>query len=287
MFQDYLFPETTEDAIALLTRLEGKARIIAGGTDLVINVREMEDPPEYYVDLHRIETLNGIHEEDGYIYVGANTTHSQCLANPLIRRHAPVLASACSRVGSTQIRNMGTLAGNIVSANPAADSAVALTALEAVCIVEGASGQREIPLNKMYYGVFRSAVDSSREIITSIKFRIRDKNESSAYECMSRRKALSLPMLCTAVKLRIENNIVNNAVIVAAPLAPGPFRVPEAEEFLEGRPATEEQFTLAGRVASEHVTFRSSPTRGSSTYRHEVLPILIRRALMSAAASVA
>ena len=286
MFQDYLFPETTDAAVSMLRQYGGRARILSGGTDLILDAKKLEPRPEYYVDPLRIEALNGVREEDGYVIIGANTTHSQCWANPIIQRHAPALAAASSRVGSTQIRNLGTVAGNVASANPAADAAVALTALEAVCVIRGPEGWREVPMTGMYRGVGKSAVDSSRELIVSIKFPACAANEANAYESMERRKALSLPMLCTAVKLRVEGGVVTHAVIVAAPLAPGPFRVREAEEYLVGRPAKDEHFIQAGLVASEHVNFRSSPTRGSAAYRHEVLPVLIRRALLTAAASL-
>lgn len=286
MFQDYLFPETIDAAVSMLRQYAGRARVISGGTDLILDAKKIQPKPEYYVDPLRIDALNGVYESDGFLVIGANTTHSQCACNKTIARHGMALVTASSRVGSTQIRNMGTLAGNVASANPAADAAVALTALEAVCVVCGPDGQREIPMTEMYRGVGRSAVDSSKELITQIKFPLRTDGTASAYESMELRKSLSLPMVCTAVKLQMDGDVIGRAVIVAAPLSPGPFRVRDAEEYLIGKSPVEAHFTQAGKIATECVDFRSSPTRGSSAYRHEVLPILIRRALLTAAASL-
>ncbi len=281
MIQDYLFPATVDEAVALLNGHGGRARIFAGGTDILL--AEDQSETDYYLDLGRIDDLHGIVERDGWIVIGANTTHSRCAAHPLIRQQAPVLAEACGKVGSTQIRNVGTLAGNIVSANPAADSAVALTALEAVVTIAGPAGLRETPIGELYAGVGRSALDSRREVITAIKFPARRAGEGSAYQRLEQRQGLSLPMLCAAVKVCLAAGKVERAVVVAAPLSPGPKRLTAAEEYLVGKQATEEHFAEAGCLAAQAVKFRDSAVRCGGDYRQRVLPVLIRRALTSAA----
>lgn len=280
MILDYLLPATVDEAVALLNGHGGRARIFAGGTDILL--AEDQNETDYYLDLGRIDGLHGIVERDGWIIIGANTTHSRCSAHPLIREQAPVLAEACGKVGSTQIRNVGTLAGNIVSANPAADSAVALTALEAVIAIAGPDGRRETPLGELYAGVGRSNLDSRREVITAIKFPARRAGEGSAYQRLELRQGLSLPMLCAAAKIGLASGKVERAVLVAAPLSPGPKRLTAAEEYLVGREATEDHFAEAGRIAAQTVKFRDSAIRCGGDYRQQVLPVLIRRALTSA-----
>jgi len=278
MIQDFLFPYSVNEAAALLAKYHGEAQIYAGGTDLILQ----EDKPKYAVDLSRIKDLDGIYQQDGFIIIGANTTHTQCAVNPLIKEQAPALAAACDFVGSTQIRNMGTLVGNVVSAAPAADSAIALAALGAVFVVQSADNRREVAIKDMYQGIGRSAIDSRSELVTQIKFPARAAAEGNAYERMQQRKGLSLPMLNAAVKIALNGNVISQAVIVAGPLAPGPSRIEAAEEFLIGKAPTEENFAKAGQLASQKVSFRSSAIRCSAEYRHEVLPVMIRQALSAA-----
>lgn len=283
MIREYVFPATVEAVISLLDEQEGRARIFAGGTDLVLDSAKLPISPECFVDLRDIHELDGIYEKDDCVVIGAKTTHTECASHPLIRTHVPALAQASGTVGSTQIRNVGTLAGNIVSANPAADSAVVLTALEVICTVRSKEGSREIPMTHMYEGVGRSVIDSSRELLTYIRIPIREHGNGCAYERMEQRKGLSLPMVCTAVTLEIRDGIIVKSTVVAAPLAPGPTRLADVEEYLTGREPTEEVLTEAGRLAAECVRFRSSPVRGSAEYRRQVLPVLVRRALTTAA----
>jgi len=279
MIQDYLCPASVQEALDLLALYAGRARIIGGGTDLLLE----KEAPDYYVDLGRISELDGIVEKDGHIVIGANVTHAQCVAHPLILKNAPLLAQASGTVGSTQIRNVATLAGNIVSANPAADAAVALTALQAVVTVTSQCGTADRPITGLYAGVGRSTVDCGAEIIVNIKFPVRQPGEGGAYERLQQRQGLSLPMASAAVSLGLSQGLISQAVIVAAPLAPGPTRVAQAEKILLGQKPTEEMFRRAGELAGDSVTFRSSPTRGGAEYRHRVLPVLVRRALRTAA----
>lgn len=283
MVQDYVFPRTVEDAVALLAEGEGKARILAGGTDLVLDAERLPIPPTCFVDLRDVPGLDGIDASGGRIMIGAKTTHAVCSAHPLIQQHAPALAQACATVGSTQIRNIATLAGNVVSANPAADAAVVLTALQAVCTVRTPAGTRQVPLQEAYQGVGRSAMDSSRELVTHLHFPAASPGFGSAYQRISQRKGLSLPMVCAAVTLQIDGKVIADATIVAAPLAPGPTRITQAEAFLIGRVSTEDVFAQAAQLAASCVQFRSSAVRGSAAYRGRVLPVLIRRALLTAA----
>ena len=286
MLKDYLFPTTAQEAVDMLVKYDGAARIIAGGTDLSIDMRRMDPKPDYLVDLRDIEELKAIVEDGDYIRIGANAIYSDIMVNDLVSQHASALAEAAANVGAVQVRNLGTLGGNIVSAQPAADAAVALTALDAVLVIRDANGEREVPITDVYAGPGRSKIDPARELIVAVKVPKKRAGEESAYVVMDQRKALALPMVCTAVKMRIEDGQVAEVNIVAAPLAPGPTRVTAAEEFLAGKPATLENFEEAGKIATDSVSFRSSYVRGSAEYRHEVLPVLIRRALITVQAAI-
>lgn len=305
MIQDYLFPNTVDDAVTILSHNSGRAKIFAGGTSILLDGREIAGKPEYYVDLRKINELNGISEKDGFVVMGANITLAQCAVHPLVLENAPALALASGNLGSVQVRNVATVVGNVVGAKPFADMAVILTALEAICVVRSKEGIREVPMGEMYAGLGTSAVDSMSEIITHIKFPTRLLGEGSAYERMELRSGLSFPLLNVAVKISLSQGAISRVSIAAGPLSPGPTRISAAEELLIGLTPTEESFTKAGQLASQNVQFRSSPQRcgakhgdtcsykicryclnpvqSSGEYRHHVLPILVRRALNAAA----
>ncbi len=285
MSQEYIFATTVESALALLKEHKGKARIIAGGTDLILQESRRKEKSTVLVDLSHIPELHGICECNGDIVIGACVTHAEASFSPLLKAKAEALATACGKVGGRQIRNMGTLVGNIVSGQPAGDAAVALTALDAMCTVHTCDGAvREVPMAQMYTGVCESSVDCCAEIVAGIRIPADKSGEASSYQRMEQRKALSLPMLCVAAKLGLKGGVITSAAIAMAPVGPGPQRAVEAEAFLIGQEAGQTAFAKAAALADKNATFRSSSVRGSKEFRHAVLPVFIVRALEEAAA---
>lgn len=284
VLQDYIFATSIESALAILKDNEGKAKIMAGGTDLVLREQRVKDKSKFFVDLSRIPSLHGITEKDGWIEMGANVTHSQAAFSPLIKEKAQVLACACSKVGGRPIRNVGTLAGNIISAQPAGDAAVALCALDARCTLHSCNGRSwEASMEEMYAGVGKSSVDCGAEILSKIRFRACGPNCGTSYMRMEQRKALSLPMLCVATYVELEGGLIKEARIVMAPVGPGPQRAKEAEAFLKGKAPSKAIFQEAATLADKNANFRSSSVRGSKEFRHAVLPVFIVRGLEEAA----
>jgi len=171
MWDEYLFPASVEEALEMLEAYGGEARVIAGGTDLVLQSQRGQCPAKAMVDITRIPGLDHIEEQDGLIYIGAQVTHAQVAASPLIRSRAGVLAEACGSVGGPQIRNVGTLVGNVVNALPAADGAIALFALDAEAEVAEQAGRRWTPIAALYAGVGLCTVDPCTALITQLRFR--------------------------------------------------------------------------------------------------------------------
>jgi carbon-monoxide dehydrogenase medium subunit len=306
MTRDYRSPESVEEAISLLHDNAKTARVIAGGTALLLDGTNMTEGLDCYVSLARITELDGIADVDGHVVIGANATLAECAQDDLILKNAPSLAQAASAIASTQVRNMATVLGNVCAARPFGDAAVALASLDAVCVVRSAEGTREVPITDMYAKIGESAVDSREEVVTHIKFRTRSDGEGVAFERLDLRSGLSFPVVNVGVKVRLDDGVIVDSAVVAAPLSPGPSRVPAAEAFLAGKAPTEELLRQAGDLASESVRFHKSPERCRSTktnaecsydacrfcanpvhssaqYRHEVLPVLVRRALLRAA----
>ena len=250
MTQEYFRPRTVQEALSLLQEKPGQGRVIAGGTDLLVEQAKPSRKSPRLVDLGWIPGMKDIREEGGFLVFGACVTHSQAEQSPLVRRHARALAEGCGKVGSRQIRNMGTLAGNIVSALPAADAGVTLTALGAVCVVASPDGVRELPMTAMYHGVGKSAVNACAECITQIKVPLAGAGTGSAYARMEQRKALSLPMLCVAARVTLENGLMRGVSIVMAPAGPAPRHAAKAERLLEGQAPDAGLFARAGAARS-------------------------------------
>lgn len=282
MWDEYLFPASVEEALEMLEASGGEARIIAGGTDLVLQSQRGQCPAKVMVDITRIPGLDHIEERDGLIYIGAQATHGQVAASPLIRFRAGVLAEACGSVGGPQIRNVGTLVGNVVNALPAADGAIALFALDAEVEVVERRGCRWTPIASLYAGVGLCTVDPCAAMITQLRFPALGKGEAGAFERLAKRRALVLPILNTAAIVGLRRNKVQKARIAIGPVAPTPFVAAEAAESLVGQPPDEGRITWAAKLAAQTAQPRDSLLRGSAEYRKAMVEVLVRRALWRA-----
>jgi carbon-monoxide dehydrogenase medium subunit len=285
MWQAYEMPESIEEALEILAHYEGQARIIAGGTDLIIELEEGKRTAECLVDVTRIPGLEAIECLDNHIVLGANVTFRQVKESALVRQHARVLAEAAGTVGALQIQTVATLAGNIVSALPAADGSVALSALDAEAEVASTEGRQWQPLGELFLGPGRSAVDPTRQMVTAVRFPIPQGRHGSAWERIGRRRALVLPILNCGVSLALEGDDgqIGWARVSLGPVAPVPFRARQTEAFLGHKPASVETFVQAGEIAASEAKPRSSLLRASREYRVEVLKVLVRDGLARAA----
>jgi len=283
VWQEYLFPGSAEEALQMLAERRGRARIIAGGTDLVLQSQQGKIQATTLVDITRIPGLDFIEEREGYIYLGAQVTHAQIAASPLIRAKGDVLAMACGSVGGPQIRNMGTLVGNVVNALPAADGAVALFALDAETEVASLSARRWLPIAEVYQNVGVCVVDPSAEMITALRFPALQPRHKGAFQRLAPRRSLALPILNTAVVVGVQEGRFTEARIAIGPVAPTPFRAKEAEDVLIGQCVGGAVIKRAAELAAAAAQPRDSVLRGSKEYRKALVEVLVRRALAEAA----
>jgi carbon-monoxide dehydrogenase medium subunit len=281
MWQTYETPTSVEETVEILAQYGGQARIIAGGTDLMIELQEGRHSVECLVDVTRIPELDRIEQDGDRIVLGPNVSFRQIQESPLLQEQARVLAEAAASVGALQIQTMATLAGNVVSALPAADGCVALLALDAEVEIADSAGRTWQPVGELFLGPGQSAVDPRRQMLTAIRFPAAGMRQGSAWERIGRRRALVLPILNCAVSLAltIDGSQIQWARIGLGPVAPVPFRARETEAFLAGRPVVEETFVQAGEIAASEANPRSNPLRASREYRTEVLKILVRQGL--------
>jgi CO/xanthine dehydrogenase FAD-binding subunit len=284
MWQSYEMPASVEEVLEALARFDGRAQIIAGGTDLIIELQEGKHTVECLVDVTGIPGLDRIEQLGDWIVIGPNVTFRQIKDSPLLQRQARVLAEAAATVGALQIQTVATLAGNVASALPAADGCVALLALDAEIQVTDASEQSWHPVGELFLGPGKSAVDPTRQMITSIRLPSPQGRHGSAWERIGRRRALVLPILNCAVSvvLDIDHGSLDAARIGLGPVAPVPFRARETEAFLAGKPATEATFVQAAQIAAAEAKPRTSLLRASKEYRTRVLQVLVRQGLARA-----
>lgn len=284
MWQKYLFPATVQEALEMLTAHPGESQIIAGGTDLVLRSQRGQCPATVIVDVTRIPGLDFIVERDGFIVIGCQATHAQIAASPLVHKKAEVLALACGSVGGPATRNVGTLAGNVVNALPAADGAVALFALDAEVEVADVNSRRWMPIAELYAGVGECVLDPCAQMVTAIRFPPLEPGQASAYQRLANRKALALPTLAVGTVVGVKDGVCNPARISVGPVAPTPFRAREAEAALMGQPPTTEAITHAAELAEQAAQPRDSLLRGSRDYRQAMVGVLVRRAVTEAVA---
>jgi carbon-monoxide dehydrogenase medium subunit len=283
-WERYLMPQTLGEALTLLGEFKGEARVIAGGTDLVVQGRGGIVKARVLVDITRIPGLDHLIQDNETIRLGCLVTHTRIAESPLIREKAAALSEGASTLGSPQIRNVGTVAGNIVNAQPGADTTIPLLALGASVKVVNKEGQRVIPLTELFTGVGSTAIDSTREIVTEITFAAPGDNEASAALRLAKRKALVLPILtvAVAVKADLRKGVFIGARVAVGPVAVTPLRCSAAEGVLSGSPINDEVIKRAAAEAAGASNPRTSLIRGSREYRQAMVAVLVERAVRSA-----
>jgi CO/xanthine dehydrogenase FAD-binding subunit len=286
MWQSYEIPASVEEALDTLARYKGQAHIISGGTDLIIEIQEGRRNVECLVDVTRIPGQDRIERQSQWIVLGSGVTFRQIKESPLVREHARVLCEAAASVGALQIQTVATLAGNIVSALPAADGSVALVALEAEVEVADEKGRRWQPIAEMFLGPGQSAINPTQQMITAIRFPASGPRQGSAWERIGRRRALVLPILNCAISVALDasGQRFEWARIGLGPVAPVPFRARQTEAFLAGRPTDADTLEQAAQVAVGESHPRTSLLRASKEYRIKVLDVLVAQGLARAVA---
>ncbi|MBW6463643.1 MAG: FAD binding domain-containing protein [Firmicutes bacterium] len=275
----YLRAESIEHALTLLKESASGAKIIAGGTDLFL-----QELPGHLIDIGFIGELKEIKEEKGQLHIGAALTHTLAANSKLIKDKATALAEASSLVGSPQIRNIGTLGGNVINAAPAADAAVALVALGAQAVlIDLEENIRCIPVDQLYSGFNCTSVDCSSEMLLKFIINTCEPGEGTAFVRFAARRALALPMANAAARIKITDGVISEAYLVAAPVKPAPTRLTETETLLHGEPAEESTWLKAELSAAGEVAVRGSLLRCSADYRKHLVGLMAGRALRTAA----
>jgi CO/xanthine dehydrogenase FAD-binding subunit len=277
---DYKSPDTIEEVIELLWKAEGKAKIIAGGTDLVIGLRNRDHTPQFIIDITRVEALRMIGEKNGTISIGAAVTHSEIASSSLLKKYGKVLSDAASEIGSPQIRNIGTIGGNIVNASPAADTIPPLMVLNATGRVVSREGEKEVPLSQLFKGPYETNL-KPHELLAHITFQKLPADVRSSFIRLARRNAMAIARMSVAILLQTKKDRIEDIRISVGSVTPIPQRMSEAEVFLRGKSPDEEALKRASFKVSETMIHRSG-VRPSTSYKRPVVEALFIRAMRKA-----
>jgi CO/xanthine dehydrogenase FAD-binding subunit len=232
----YFAPYNITEALKILDSAVGQKKLLGGGTDLIIALKNKQVRPNAVIDLKNIEELNYIKSDNGYIRIGSMTTFTDIVESELIKSQARVLQESCEVMGSPQIRNMATIGGNIVNASPAADSVPALIALDAEVKLESVSGVRVLKVQDILQGINKTNLKEN-EVLTEISFKVPSENAVTGFRKLGRRAALSIARLSVACVFEAEDNTTRcgDIRIALGAVAKNPFRATGAEEVLKGK----------------------------------------------------
>ncbi|MFZ5649236.1 MAG: FAD binding domain-containing protein [Bacillota bacterium] len=277
---DYHAPESLDEACRLLARLGSRAKVFAGGTDVLVKMKHDLLSPEVLVSLKNISELRGINYVQGRgVVIGAGTTHNELANSPLLQEKYLSVCEAAHHMANNQVRNVGTIGGNIVNAVPSADLPPILIALSAGVKLVGTSGEREVPLKNFFTGPGQSIIKSD-EILTEIV--IPDQpTTGSTYIKFGLRRSGALAVVGVAVAITVDGSIIREARIAMGAVAPTPMRAVMAEQLLKGREISDELLEEAGVCASGECK-PISDIRGSEEYRRDMVRVFTRRALQKA-----
>jgi CO/xanthine dehydrogenase FAD-binding subunit len=276
---DYIAPTTLAGALEALSEFKTQATVLAGGTDLLLEMRRTSTAiPTMVVDICRISELKRVTEHHGAIDMGPLMTHTEIASSELLRGRAALLCSASSTVGSPQIRNQGTVGGNIMNGAPCADTVPPLIALGARVTLSSAGGDRELDLSDFYLQPYVT-VARPEEVLTKIRFAPLPTGASGCFLKLGRRNAVAIARLSVAaVVVRDGDGAITDARIVPGSAFPTWQRATEAEKMMLGERPSTKLFAAAGRAASEAMTVATG-RRWSTEYKEPVLAVLVRRAL--------
>lgn len=272
-------PASVPEALRLRAELGPGGRALAGGTDVLIELRRRPAPGLTLVDLSRLDDLRGVREADGTLWIGALTPHEDLARSPLVRERATALAEACAEVGSVQIRNRGTIGGNVANASPCADGLTALVALGAEVEVASVRGTRRLAVEDLVERPYGIGLAPDELILA---FRVPDPGSGrSAFVKLGRRDALAIARINAGCVVEVAGERVVRCLLAVGSVMPRTQRVREAEETVVGAPASEETAAMAGEVVARRMV-EVSGVRWSTPYKEPAVRAVVARVLMRA-----
>ncbi len=282
MWENYYSVATVSEALELLAEHGESARIVAGGTDILIELdRGQRQGITALIDISRVPGLNTINMADEVIHLGPLVTHNHIVADARMTQYALPLAQACWEVGAPQIRNRATIAGNLITASPANDTITPLVAMHATITLRSVRGEREIPISEFYTGLRRTVMQPD-EMLTRISFPALTGETRAMFYKLGLRRAQAISVVNAATVLHMDGDTIVDAAITLGSVAPTIIRVPDAESALRGRTLTPNTIQAAAQRAAATPT-PIDDVRGTAEYRTEMVRVLVARVLRTLA----
>jgi len=281
----YFQPSSLTELLDLLDRFGDGGKIMAGGTDLVPQLKAREiSTPRYIFDIGNLDDLDYIRDEQEVIKIGSTVKHRTLQASPVVKKKTFILSEAINNLATPQIRNMGTIGGNLCNASPAADTAPPLIVLGAKLKILSAKGERIVPVEDFFKSVKRTALEGN-ELLAEIIVSRQPKGYGGVFIKIGRRTGHDISLASGAVMVELKKGRIEDARIALGSVAPIPMRAIKAEAFLKGKVCTEENIAKSSEIASTEIS-PISDVRASAEYRIHVVKSLIEIAIQKAAESI-
>ncbi|MDM0045781.1 xanthine dehydrogenase family protein subunit M [Variovorax dokdonensis] len=275
---ELLEPATVQEASRLLTEHGEDARIFAGGTALILGLRQRMLSPTHLVSLAGVDALHGITWDAQLgLRIGALTRHAQIASSPLVRQHCPMLASMAARVANPQVRNQGTLGGNLCYGDPSTDPPGCLLALDARVRIGGLHGERELTIEELLVDYFQTAL-APDEVLIDVRIPPMPANTRGVYTRFLRTAAEHRPLASVALVARHEDLLCQTARLAVGASTPIPTRVPRAEAFLENRTMDAQAVRQAAAIVAQDIE-PVSDARGDAEYRRHMVQVAAARTM--------
>lgn len=276
----YYAPETVEEALQILKEHGSEVGVLAGGTDLVRDMNLEFKIPDSIMWIGKLG-LEYIESDEKLIRIGAATRMQTAAASEVIQKKAGALATAAGKMASPPVRSLATLGGNLVNASPGADAGCALLGLNAQVVLKSASGERVVALQDFFTGPNETVIKPD-ELMTEIQVPPLGKNEGASYAKKGRRKAMTLAVLNTTSRIKLDGKgNCESAFIAVGAAAPVPLRIGKAEKELAGKPFTDEAVLEAANIASEEIK-PIDDVHGTEWYRRRIARVLVEKTLREA-----
>ncbi|MBE0409818.1 MAG: FAD binding domain-containing protein [Anaerolineales bacterium] len=280
LYKNYCLPYNIKEALEALTNATGPTRIIAGGTDLLLDLKQGRHPPVHtLVDVTQIHELSVMEIREGRIFIGASVPLNRIVSNDLVRTHLAALVEACGLIGGPQVRNTATLGGNVAHALPAADGTIAMLALGADAEIASMDGNRLVALEDLFLGPGKSALDPKKDLLVGFFMPLQFAGQSSAFKRVMRPQGVALPILNMAAWLERQDGIIRKIRLSLGPAGPTPFRARKTESVLMGKEVNDTSISAAQQVLLDEAKFRTSPARATADYRKKLAIILLEDVL--------
>lgn len=281
---DYFAPKTLYETLALMNRWKGRAKLIAGGSNVIPDLRAKAIKPQVLVDISHLKNLSFIKEGKKRIRIGGLTTISEMASSKVIQKYAPILSKAAHQLGNPLVRNRATIAGNLADASPAADTAVPLLVLDAKVMAERDGGKhRQIPIDQFFLGPNQTVLKKD-EMIREIIIPKPNSNRKMGYYKLGLRNAMTISVVSVAILMEMEENRCRKARIGLGAVAPTPIRAYRTEDMLMGREVTKELIeTCCNEVVKEISPI--TDIRASAEYRRSMASVLLRRLIQQVTSS--